>query len=285
MHRYETPEPITIALELFTGWIHVVATDRTDTTVEIRPADPGRPADARAAEEIAVEFRDGVLSLHAPKPVWRLAFGPNTQDVEIEIALPEGSALQGSVKAGNLVVDGRIGEGTFRTGAGEIRIERAGSVDLHASSGSILVDSVIGRAVIHAGDGTIRVRTIDGDARITNSSGTIVVGTATGVLEVKGSYGPIDVDRIVEDAHIATGYGAIRVDRVEGGEARLESGYGSIDVGVPEGVAAWVEAASDHGPVHSDLDVADGPGSAHQTARLVLRTKWGSIDIGRRPIG
>ena len=44
MPTFDTPEPISVSLELGVGDIRIVAGDRTDTVVEVRPTDPPRRA-------------------------------------------------------------------------------------------------------------------------------------------------------------------------------------------------------------------------------------------------
>ena len=70
MPTYDTPEPISVSLELGVGDIRITASDRTDTVVDVRPSDPASEADVTAAEQTRVEFADGRLSIKAPKG-WR----------------------------------------------------------------------------------------------------------------------------------------------------------------------------------------------------------------------
>ncbi|MET9727168.1 hypothetical protein ABZZ49_31255, partial [Streptomyces zaomyceticus] len=61
MHTFATNAPVAAVLDIPAGHIRLIAADRADTTVEVRPADAARSADTKAAERIAVEFADGVL--------------------------------------------------------------------------------------------------------------------------------------------------------------------------------------------------------------------------------
>ena len=40
MHRFDTPDPISVTVELAVGDIRIEASDRADTVVEVRPRDP-----------------------------------------------------------------------------------------------------------------------------------------------------------------------------------------------------------------------------------------------------
>ncbi len=83
MPTFDTPEPISVTVELGVGDIRIVASDRTDTTVEVRPGDETKKSDVAAAQQTRVEYASGVeavqLSLRrrvdrcADRPTGRLA--------------------------------------------------------------------------------------------------------------------------------------------------------------------------------------------------------------------
>ena len=66
------------------------------------------------------------------------------------------------------------------------------------------------------------------------------------------------------------------------GSAMLTTSYGSIEVGVPEGVAAYVDVASEHGSVRNHLAPTEGPVEHEVTAEIHAGTGYGDI-IVRRP--
>ena len=47
MTTFQTPAPIAVTIEVLAGNVTVIATDRTDTVVEVRPADASKKADVR----------------------------------------------------------------------------------------------------------------------------------------------------------------------------------------------------------------------------------------------
>ena len=55
MPTFATPEPITVSIELSVGDVRIVASDRTDTTVQVRPTDESRDLDVRDADQTRVE--------------------------------------------------------------------------------------------------------------------------------------------------------------------------------------------------------------------------------------
>ena len=58
MPTFPAPAPITAVLDQVAGSVHVVAGDRDDVVVTVLPANPGKPADARMAQETSVDFAD-----------------------------------------------------------------------------------------------------------------------------------------------------------------------------------------------------------------------------------
>src|ERR687897_902184 len=70
MTTFDTPEPISVTLEVGVGDIRIVASDRTDTVVDVRPSDPAKKSDVTAAELTRVEYAEGRLLVGAPKG-WR----------------------------------------------------------------------------------------------------------------------------------------------------------------------------------------------------------------------
>ena len=70
MPTFDTPNLISVTLEVGVGDIRIVASDRTDTVVDVRPSDPAWKPDVTAAELTRVEYADGRLLVEAPKG-WR----------------------------------------------------------------------------------------------------------------------------------------------------------------------------------------------------------------------
>ena len=78
MPTFDTPEPISVTLEVGVGDIRIVASDRTDTIVDVRPSDPAKKSDVTAAEQTRVEYAkrkgarqgaEGVAAVVLPR--WR----------------------------------------------------------------------------------------------------------------------------------------------------------------------------------------------------------------------
>ena len=67
MPTYSTPDPIVAVIEFEAGDVRILASERDDTVVEVRPSDESRDNDVRAAEETRVEYSAGRLLVKGPK--------------------------------------------------------------------------------------------------------------------------------------------------------------------------------------------------------------------------
>ncbi|WP_306360253.1 DUF4097 family beta strand repeat-containing protein [Nocardia sp. CC227C] len=164
MPTFRTPNPITVAAEVLSGTVTVIASDRTDTIVEVRPADASKKGDVRAAAHTAVDFSDDTLTVRAPKG-WRTytPFGGNPT-IEVSIEVPTGSRLSATAAVGRLSTTGELGD-----------------CDLDVSAGDILLDRIRGAVSAKAARGDIRVgAAIHGVLRLETSMGDLDVGIHPG---------------------------------------------------------------------------------------------------------
>lgn len=67
MTVYPTPDPIAVSVEFGIGDLHLVASDVTETVVEVGPTDATNDGDVNAAEQTRVEFASGSLIVRGPK--------------------------------------------------------------------------------------------------------------------------------------------------------------------------------------------------------------------------
>ncbi|SEF37424.1 Putative adhesin [Amycolatopsis pretoriensis] len=194
MPNFTTPAPITAVLDLPAGRVHLAAGDRADTTVEVRPADPARHRDVKAAEQTTVTYADGVLRVHAPRG--KNPYFGATGAIEITVGLPAGSDVQATTAASELVGTGRLGDVRFEGAYREIRLEEAAGVHLTATDGDVEVGRLAGPAQISTARGDIRIaEAVRGDVVLETQQGAITVAAAPGVsasLDAGTSYGRVD---------------------------------------------------------------------------------------------
>ncbi|MFI9206017.1 DUF4097 family beta strand repeat-containing protein [Streptomyces sp. NPDC053048] len=280
MPSFDTPEPISATARVEAGSIQFVAGDRLDTVVEVRPRDPKKDRDVRAADQTEVTYASGVLTVRTPKanPFGR----PGIVDVTVE--LPTGSHIDMTGAWTQVLGEGRLGEARVKVSSGDVRLDATGPLKLTASHGSITVDRVEGMAEITTSTGSLRVGTVDGPGVLKNSHGTTIVGAVTGELRVSNANGDIEIRRAEDSVTATTAHGTVRVGEVARGTAQLETSYGAIEVGVREGTAAWLDVSSGSGQVRNRLSASEAPEKTEETVKIRARTRYGNIDILRAKV-
>ncbi|GAB3576351.1 DUF4097 family beta strand repeat-containing protein [Amycolatopsis endophytica] len=212
MRTFATTAPVTVALAVPAGRVHLAATEHADTTVEVLPANPAKGRDVRTAEETTVTFADGVLRITAPEPT------RGTGSLDIAVGLPAGSRVTARTAAAELRTTGHLGDLTFEGAYRHVEIDEADTVHLTAT------------------DGDIRVRRLHGDADISTARGDIRVTEAmSGKVVLHTQYGDIEIGTAAEVSatlDAGTGTGRIRNALTNTGSAglaiRATTGHGDI---------------------------------------------------------
>lgn len=217
MQKFQTPNPVTVVLDIPAGQIRLVATERTDTVVEVLPAEPSKRRDAKAAAQTKVEFSAGVLRIATADPNKILG---SSGALDVTIALPAGSRVEARAGGAALYSTGRLGEVAFDGGYRAVELDE--------------VDSA--RIKMHAGDVTIAKLT--GPAQLRNGKGDITVAeAAAGALDLR------------------TGMGNLKVAAAPGVSGTLDasSGFGRITNALrnAEGAGAplFIKATTSHGDI------------------------------------
>ena len=279
MPSYETPQPISVMLELGVGNVHVAATDRTDTVVEVRPSDEADESDVQAAAQVRVDYTNGTLQVTGPK-ARMFDFSRKTRSVDVSLELPSGSQLSAHLLMGDVRCAGRLGECRLKT-TGNVRLARTGLLYLHTGAGQVTVVGVAGNAEISTGAGTIHVGEVEGSAVVKSSNGDIGIDTVTGDLQVRTANGAIDIEHAGAGVDAKTSNGAIRVGEVVRGSVVLGTPAGNLDIGVADGSAAWLELHTGFGLVRNHLDGAARPAETDERVEVRGRTSYGDITIHR----
>jgi hypothetical protein len=193
MQTFATPAAITAVLDIPSGRVQVIAADRTDTIVEIRPANPAKSRDVKAAELATVAFADGVLRIRAAEPRNQY-FGPSGS-VEVTVQLPADSSIEAVNACTELRGVGRLGDVAFDGAYRQIKIDEAASVRLTAVDGDVEVGRLNGPAEISTSRGDIRITEARrGKVVLSTQMGDISVGAAPGVsaaLDAGTGYGRV----------------------------------------------------------------------------------------------
>lgn len=284
MHTFPTPEPIAVTVEVGLGTVRIEASDRADTTVEVRPTHPDKKGDVAAAEQTRVDYDNGKLTIKAPGRGLR-QFAPwgGSESIEVQIQLPPGSGVRAEGGVLAFHASGRLGECWCKTGMGDIDVEEAGAVHLTTAYGDVVVVRRVGPADIKTGSGAVRVGRIDGSAVIKNGNGDTAVDEVTGDLRVSAANGKITVGRADASVAAKTANGDVRVGEVAHGAVVAQTAFGALEVGIREGVAAWLDLSTGFGTVYNDLDAAPDPGGASGTVEVRASSACGDITIRRAP--
>ncbi|WP_371479074.1 DUF4097 family beta strand repeat-containing protein [Kitasatospora sp. NBC_00315] len=217
MQKFDTTAPISAIFDIPAGNIRFIAADRVDTTVEVRPADAAKGHDVKAAEQVTVEFGDGVLRIGA-SPAKNRILG-NSGSVEVTVQLPAGSRVEGKAAAAGFRGVGRLGDVAFEGARGSVELDEAASARLTLLSGDVSVGRLAGPAEISTEKGDIRIaEAVRGTVTLRTLAGDVSVGVARGVcasLDAGTTHGRIhnalrNTDGVADlDIHATTGHGDI----------------------------------------------------------------------------
>ncbi|MFE2304169.1 DUF4097 family beta strand repeat-containing protein [Streptomyces sp. NPDC059445] len=180
MQKFDTTAPVSAIIDIPAGHIRFIAADRTDTTVEVLPADASKGRDVKAAEQTEVSYADGVLRVEIPGARNR-GLGPSGS-VEVTVQLPAGSRVEAKAAAAEFRGVGRLGEVTFEGGHGSVELDEADSVRLTGLDADISVGRLHGPAEISTQKGDLTVsEAARGTLTLSTQLGDITVGAAPGV--------------------------------------------------------------------------------------------------------
>jgi DUF4097 and DUF4098 domain-containing protein YvlB len=243
MPTFPTPEPITAVVEVVSGSVNVVASDRDDTVVSVRPRDPNRTSDIRIAEGARVEFRNGTLDVSAGRRFISVGRGGA---VVIDIELPSRSRLQVSSASADVRAEGAFGDCRFATASGDATVDTV--------TGNIKADSASGDVSIRELAGDIKFRAASGSLTVTQLHGTVNAQTASGDTSVAAACS---------------------------GGVSVQTGSGDVEIGIPEGTAARLDVRTHSGEVRNTLEPADGPMGGDETLTVHVLTGSGDIRVHR----
>jgi DUF4097 and DUF4098 domain-containing protein YvlB len=287
--NFNTPSPIAVTLDLYVADVRFAVSDRTDTVVEVRPSDPNKAADVKAAENTRVEYDDAtrMLSIVSRKPLNRFVnfSSKRPESIDVVIQLPTDSDVRGEADLGDFQADGVLGTVMLKTDLGAVRLAETGPLNLRGGVGGINVEGVSGSAEVHSGSGDIQISAVDGSADVSTGNGKVRVGVVTGRANIKTTNGSVSVDRALTDITAASSNGEARIGEVVRGKVSATSKNGSVEVGVREGSAAWLELNTDVGRVYNELASSDAPAADEPVDRVEVHasTKLGDVTIRRAP--
>jgi DUF4097 and DUF4098 domain-containing protein YvlB len=280
MPTFATPEPISVTVEPGVGNVHIVASDRTDTVVEVTPSDVAEPSDVKAAERTRVDFSGGTLTVKGPR-ISPFDVTRKTRSIEVRIELPAGSTLEGSTGLGDLRVTGRLGKCRYRSATGHLQLDETGELNLHTATGNVSVARAGGNTEISTSSGRLQIDEIDGTGVLKNSNGVTTIGSVTGSLRVRSANGDIVVEQADDSVNAKTANGAVRVLDAARGRLDLNTAMGDIEIGIRGGSAAWLDVKTHFGRVRNDMTGTSEPSATTDRVEAHAHTAFGDITVRR----
>ncbi|MEW2571447.1 DUF4097 domain-containing protein [Streptomyces sp. NPDC057621] len=281
MLTFDTPGPIQVVLELAFGQAQILATDRRNTRVGMRPQDPGDPVDVRTAEHARVDYTSGRLLVSVPEPGCSAGV---VGAVTLVIELPTGSNIHGEAVATDFRCSGTVGRCRFTTGLGHIRLDRTGTVRLDAAFGEITVNHVGGDAEATANSGEVRIDRIDGSATIrTTGEGDIEVGDVAGIVRARTDAGCIRIGSARAGVEALTSQGDILLEEVVRGSVSADTTSGQIDIGIADGTTAQLDLDCGSGKAYKSLSLLESRPLLEEHVHVSARTVTGDIVVCRSP--
>ena len=286
---FTTPTAITVTLDLYVADIRIAASDRTDTVVEVRPSDPNKAADVKAAENTRVEYDEATrtLTVVSRKPRNRFVSfsGRRPESVDLLVEVPTDSDFRGEAEIGEFQAAGVLGTVRLENKIGSVRLAQTRPIILRAGVGEIFVQEVSGAAEVSCGSGVVQLGAVDGTADVVGANGKVRVGVVTGAATVKSANGGVYVERALSDLTASTSNGEVRIGEVVRGKVTATSKNGSIEVCVRAGSAAWLDLNAGVGRVRNELDAADEPAPGELVDRVEIHasTKLGEVAVRRAP--
>lgn len=281
MATFQTPEPISVTIDVIIGDIRVSASDRADTVVEVRPADLGSAEDVKVAERTEVTYSRGKLVVKAPKPKGYRAGPVRGGSIDVTIELPEGSDVLAASAWAAFHSEGRLGECRIETVNSDIQLDQTGKLRLVAVRGGITVGRVAGDAEITNVSGEVRVAKVDGAAVIKNEHGDSTIGEVTGPLRISGTNGDFSVEQARGNVKAKTAHGSVRIGEIARGTVEITTAFGDIEFGIREGTAAKLEVRTISGQIRNSLQDVDGPAQTDEIVEVRAETFNGDVVIRR----
>jgi len=279
MPKFDTPAPITANIEPEIGYVTVVASDRDDTVVEVRPSNPDNESDVDAAEHTTVDFAGGTLTVKGPR-INPFSWSNKTRSIHVTVELPAGSHVHGNSRMGDLTATGRLGNVSYKTGLGHVQLDEVAALSVSSATGNVLGNRIGGKATITTA-GRLHVGELVDGGVLKNSNGATVVGIARGPVEVRSANGDITIEEATDDVEAKTSMGAVRVLDAEHGTLTLETAMGEIEVGIREGSVAWLDVKTKFGRMRNEMTASGAPPDHADKVEVHANTSFGDIIVRR----
>jgi Putative adhesin len=178
----------------------------------------------------------------------------------------------------------------------ELSVPAASRLEIHSTSGNIMLEGVTGRVRAASVDGSIEVVGTPTDVEARSVSGSVAIKGARGEVRANTVSGRIDIDARGSEVSTRTVSGPTKVaggafarlemqsvsgslecdaEPAKGGSFDLHSHSGSVRLTVPKGVTGNVEVRRGHAPPESITDSGPQPGGL----RILVGSYSGEVTV------
>jgi Putative adhesin len=245
-HRFHTPEPVELEVNVPVGDVDVETIDGDESLVTLEGSE--KVLEHFTVEQhgrrIVVEMK-GKKSLGITIQIGDLTWGSGGR-LKVRVRVPHGSRAELATAAADMKVRGRLQ-----------------SLESKSASGDLVMTGEIER------DTT--VKTVSGDVRLDRVGGDLRFTTVSGDFLVRA------VGRSVVGKSVS---GDVRLESTREGDVVVQSVSGDIEVGVEPGTNLDVDAGSVSGDLDSEVPLGSEPGDGDGSGpTLVVRGKTVSGDF------
>ena len=266
-HHFETHRPVSLLVEIGRGTVKVVATDTTESRVEVL----GRDADA-----VRVEQAGDQISVVAPR--MRTGFLSGDSRLDVNVTVPTDSDLAVRTGSADITVDGTVATAQLRSGSGSVQVDTLGGpATVDTGSGDIRVDEARAELRVKSGSGDVNIGHAESAVAVSTGSGDVEIGLSNGPTVVKTGSGDLKVVDAHADVSLTTGSGDLFIRQARRGRVTAKGASGDVRLGVPAGLPVWTDISTVSGVIHSNLRGTGQPedGADH----LEVRAKTVSGDV------
>jgi len=266
-HHFETHRPVGLFVEIGKGSVQVLATDTTESHVEVS---------GRDADEVRVDQAGDQISVVAPK--MRTGFMSGDSRLDVTITIPTDSDVVLRTGSADITVDGTVASGQIRSGSGDVRVDvLAGPALVETGSGDIRVDEARAELRIKSGSGTVELGHAASAVAVSTGSGDVAIGTSGGPTVVKTGSGDLTVAEAHADVAMTTGSGDLVIRSAHRGRVSVKGASGDVRLGIPAGIPVWTDISTVSGEIHSNLNGAGQPEEGADHVEVRAKTVSGDV--------
>ena len=266
-HHFETHRPVHLLTELGQGSVNVVATDTTETHVEVT---------GRDAEDVAVRQDGDRISVVAPRQ--RSGFLGREHRLDVVVTLPTGSELTIRTGSADIDVSGTVAGGQLKSGSGRVRVDTTDApLSIASGSGDVDVDTATAEVRVKSGSGSVRLADLATTSAVSTGSGGVQIGTNRGPVVVKTGSGDLEVREAEADVTLSTASGDLVVGTARRGRLTAKAVSGDVEVGIPAGVPVWTDISTVSGSIRSRLAGVGEPQDGADHVEVRAKTVSGNV--------